>query len=108
MEKLRGKNGETHPLWLAYSPTNPITLFSEIVPPQEEDNQYHILQDNEPFHTSIQLPPPMKRGFSHLHNQTDLNTTSVHIPAGLDPSYVPQRRRRVASKHKETTSQTRI
>ncbi|KAI9260548.1 CP2 transcription factor, partial [Phascolomyces articulosus] len=30
LEKLRGKNGESHPLWLAFSQTQPYTIFCEI------------------------------------------------------------------------------
>ncbi|KAI9253552.1 CP2 transcription factor-domain-containing protein [Sporodiniella umbellata] len=29
LEKLRGKHGEPHPFWLAYSPITPVTLFRE-------------------------------------------------------------------------------
>ncbi|ORZ03258.1 CP2 transcription factor-domain-containing protein [Syncephalastrum racemosum] len=30
LEKLRGKNGETHPFWLAYSQTAPYTVFCDV------------------------------------------------------------------------------
>ncbi|KAI8982124.1 CP2 transcription factor-domain-containing protein [Mycotypha africana] len=42
LEKIRGKNGEPHPLWLAFTPTSAITLFREIVPPDEDDSLYQL------------------------------------------------------------------
>ncbi|KAI8642048.1 CP2 transcription factor-domain-containing protein [Parasitella parasitica] len=127
LEKLRGKSGEPHPLWLAFSPTSPITLFGEIVPPEVSDNHQHQSQPlfeeravlppspvggGYPVHHSsgssnnIHLPPPVptKRSFSNMsHGSNDTNTfTSACAnlpggpPIGLDPTYIPQQRRRIA------------
>lgn len=137
LEKLRGKSGEPHPLWLAFSPTAPVTLFREIVPLDEEEEdannqQFHqmsledprlshyggdntmLLSNLNPHNNSnnILLPPPttMKRTFSGY--QPELNPTTynqggmvagapnalsiVPPPIGIDPTYIPQRRRRIA------------
>ncbi|KAL9555179.1 hypothetical protein MBANPS3_002483 [Mucor bainieri] len=129
LEKLRGKSGEPHPLWLAFSPTSPITLFGELVPPEDDEAHHQQLQSlfeerntlpsaspiggHLPHHASgsssasnnIHLPPPVptKRSFSNLStSSTDMNAFAASLPGGppigLDPTYIPQRRRRVASK----------
>ncbi|KAI8075369.1 CP2 transcription factor-domain-containing protein [Gilbertella persicaria] len=125
LEKLRGKNGEPHPLWLAYSPTLPITLFKEIVPPEEDDIQpsYHSVLDNRsllqqqqqqshmvsPSSSALLLPPPplpsigapnMKRSYSSFSasqaEYPNYQPSFSNLALDIDPSYVPQRRRRIA------------
>ncbi|CAO3622477.1 unnamed protein product [Mucor hiemalis] len=135
LEKLRGKSGEPHPLWLAFSPTAPVTLFREVVPIDEDDEtnsqQFHQLSMEDPrlsmshyggdtssgmllsnaSNSNILLPPPttMKRTFSgyqpeinHTYNPggvvagTPNALSIVPPPIGIDPSYIPQRRRRIA------------
>ncbi|CEP18467.1 hypothetical protein [Parasitella parasitica] len=132
LEKLRGKSGEPHPLWLAFSPTSPITLFGEIVPPENSDNHQHqsqplfeersvlppspVVGGYPVYHPSgnsmnnnnnnIHLPPPIstKRSFSNMsHGSGDINaftSTCANLPGGppigLDPTYIPQQRRRIA------------
>ncbi|KAL7334094.1 hypothetical protein PS15p_202910 [Mucor circinelloides] len=130
LEKLRGKSGEPHPLWLAFSPTSPITLFGELVPPEDDETHHQQLQSSFdernslpsaspigghlPHYASgsssasnnIHLPPPVptKRSFSNMSSSSsnDMNTFAANLPGGppigLDPTYTPQRRRRVASK----------
>ncbi|KAL7334092.1 hypothetical protein PS15p_202910 [Mucor circinelloides] len=128
LEKLRGKSGEPHPLWLAFSPTSPITLFGELVPPEDDETHHQQLQSSFdernslpsaspigghlPHYASgsssasnnIHLPPPVptKRSFSNMSSSSsnDMNTFAANLPGGppigLDPTYTPQRRRRVA------------
>ncbi|KAI7900676.1 CP2 transcription factor-domain-containing protein [Cokeromyces recurvatus] len=101
LEKLRGKSGEPHPLWLAYSPTSPITLFREIVSPDEFDNHPLLLDDHRPMlqmpnnNNGLLLPLPssMKRSF---HNDSLLMGVNNNNTIGIDPNYIPQRRRRLA------------
>ncbi|CAO3679333.1 unnamed protein product [Rhizopus stolonifer] len=97
LEKLRGKNGEPHPLWLAYSPTSPITLFREIVSPEED------VLINPVTNTLLPLPTPMgsvRRSFNgSFQASTDISPTlysHAQFAIGYDPGYAPQRRRRIA------------
>ncbi|GAN00989.1 grainyhead-like protein 1 homolog [Mucor ambiguus] len=129
LEKLRGKSGEPHPLWLAFSPTSPITLFGELVPPEDDEAHHQQLQSlfderntlpsaspigghithhssgSSSANNNIHLPPPVptKRNFSNLSScSSDMNAFAANLPGGppigLDPTYIPQRRRRVAIK----------
>lgn len=110
LEKNRGKSGEPHPLWLAFSPTVPVTLFRELIPPEEEESNYHHLDDvrysqQQPEQSSY--APIMKRSFTSFNNDMhpNYNVPSVTPAAlsilpnavGMDPNYIPQRRRRIAS-----------
>ncbi|KAG1453381.1 hypothetical protein G6F56_007587 [Rhizopus delemar] len=97
LEKLRGKNGEPHPLWLAYSPTSPITLFREIVSPEED------VLINSVTNALLPLPTPMgsvRRSFNgSFQSSTDISPTlysHAQFAIGYDPGYAPQRRRRIA------------
>ncbi|KAI8146862.1 CP2 transcription factor-domain-containing protein, partial [Fennellomyces sp. T-0311] len=146
LEKLRGKNGESHPLWLAFSQTQPYTVFCEVPQTSPAQQQQHELvytrrlsdssnstagrqQHHHPY-----LPPPslsnsfngagVKRQYHTLITPpaTDPaaaaaamaaataptmspgapNPYFMHhapvppMPLDYDPTYVPQRRRRVA------------
>lgn len=121
LEKNRGKNGEPHPLWLAFSPTAPVTLFRELIPPEEEESNHHHhhhLEDTRYSNDILSsvLPPPtsMKRSYSNFQASNDIHhifhspsvmpsaltitpSSSSATPLGLDPNYVPQIRRRIAS-----------
>ncbi|KAI7874274.1 CP2 transcription factor-domain-containing protein [Mucor mucedo] len=125
LEKNRGKNGEPHPLWLAFSPTAPVTLFREVIPPEEEESNHHHLEDGRYSHDILSsvLPPPtsMKRSYSNFQASNDIHNlfhspsvmpsaltiappipapnttnTTTATPIGLDPNYIPQIRRRIA------------
>ncbi|KAI9473548.1 MAG: CP2 transcription factor-domain-containing protein [Benjaminiella poitrasii] len=127
LEKLRGKSGEPHPLWLAYTPTSPITLFRELVPPGEFESHplllvdHHRLMPASSTHANtttttanttngllLPLPTSMKRSFhgellgtnnssSGSSNSSSSNSSSGNnTPLGIDPTYIPQRRRRIA------------
>lgn len=106
LEKNRGKNGEPHPLWLAFSPTVPVTLFREVIPPEDEESNYHHLEDAR-YSQEQSFAPAVKRSFTSFNNeiQNDYTMPSVTPAAlsivpnaiGMDPTYVPQRRRRIAS-----------
>ncbi|GAA5808212.1 hypothetical protein MFLAVUS_001597 [Mucor flavus] len=105
LEKNRGKNGEPHPLWLAFSPTVPVTLFREVIPPEDEESNYHHLEDAR-YSQEQSFAPAVKRSFTSFNNeiQNDYTMPSVTPAAlsivpnaiGMDPTYVPQRRRRIA------------
>ncbi|EPB81590.1 hypothetical protein HMPREF1544_11682 [Mucor circinelloides 1006PhL] len=111
LEKLRGKSGEPHPLWLAFSPTSPITLFGELVPPEDDETHHQQLQSSFdersslpsaspigghlPHYASgsssasnnIHLPPPVptKRSFSNMSSSSssnDMNTFAANLPGG--------------------------
>ncbi|KAG1178659.1 hypothetical protein G6F70_002892 [Rhizopus microsporus] len=115
LEKLRGKNGEPHPLWLAYSPTSPVTVFRELVTPEEDmaEDMHRRGLIASPGSSNILLPlpspvpapvnfmpGPMRRSFSTSFQPVpavDMHYPfSAQVPIGYDPSYVPQRRRRIA------------
>lgn len=120
MEKLRGKNGEPHPLWLAYSPTSPVTVFRELVTPEEDmaEDMHRRGLIASPSSSNILLPlpspvpapvnfmpGPMRRSFSTSFQPApavDMHYPfPAQVPIGYDPSYVPQRRRRIASKREK-------
>ncbi|RCH80181.1 grainyhead-like, partial [Rhizopus azygosporus] len=115
LEKLRGKNGEPHPLWLAYSPTSPVTVFRELVTPEEDmaEDMHRRGLIASPSSSNILLPlpspvpapvnfmpGPMRRSFSTSFQPApavDMHYPfPAQVPIGYDPSYVPQRRRRIA------------
>jgi hypothetical protein len=96
-----------------------VTLFTEIVPPDEDISHYQyssslLLEDTKApiqpvtHSPSILLPPPtsIKRNYSHFAQQQRKGSSStsptdfapISAPLGIDPTYIPQRRRRVASK----------
>ncbi|KAG1159671.1 hypothetical protein G6F37_004681 [Rhizopus arrhizus] len=107
LEKLRGKNGEPHPLWLAYSPISPITVFREIVSPEQDAPPADVINNSVllplPSSTTPSAFPPnsMRRNFSNTFqsDSADLNHSFYSHAAfaiGYDPGYTPQRRRRIA------------
>lgn len=73
---------------MAYTQIHPVTLFTEKVPPEEENT----LAD--PLSYAFRLPVP-KQGKRRLESHpSPLASSSLEF----DPTYVPQRRRRIASK----------
>ncbi|KAJ8660266.1 hypothetical protein O0I10_004128 [Lichtheimia ornata] len=132
LEKLRGKNGEPHPMWLGYLQTQPYTVlcaFASSSPPplthphhllQQQQQQYHDHYRRFNEHTTVSslpmtpttttqgvgvkrpydmtpgggvtIPPPPSSAAAQ-HQQPYFMPPTV---TDMDPSYVPQQRRRTA------------
>ncbi|EIE84386.1 hypothetical protein RO3G_09096 [Rhizopus delemar RA 99-880] len=99
LEKLRGKNGEPHPLWLAYSPISPITVFREIVSPEQDAPPADVINNSVllplPSSTTPSAFPPnsMRRSFSNTFqpDSTDLNHTFYsHAPFAIGAQFINQ------------------
>ncbi|KAG2224932.1 hypothetical protein INT45_010881 [Circinella minor] len=170
LEKLRGKNGESHPLWLAFSQTQPYTVFCEmsssspvmqqqpstpqdlafarrlsdsssstskphrggpIVSQQQQHHHHYLpppLSNNTSFNNGTSagmkrsypsqplMTPPAGADPNAAASMTVVGTSSMSpsgttsnpyfmhhsgmppptMPIDYDPTYVPQRRRRIA------------
>ncbi|KAI8983591.1 CP2 transcription factor-domain-containing protein [Pilobolus umbonatus] len=111
LEKIRGKNGESHPLWLAFSSTLPITQFREIDYTMEDNNNNSLLHSrhldagqSEQYSilNSMQLPlpsiPSLKKSMPHLspNEYHNLYSQLNGFPLDIDPTYLPQKRQRKA------------
>lgn len=88
-----------------------------MIPPEEEENNHHHMMEYPPHDLMNGLPPlpnpgmtggglGMKRSFSNYSTFSDYPASAplsalsiVSTPIGIDPSYIPQRRRRIASKY---------
>ncbi|KAI8388008.1 CP2 transcription factor-domain-containing protein [Radiomyces spectabilis] len=102
LEKLRGKNGEAHPLWLTHSQTQAFTLFREI--PASATEEKNLLLPNE-SPQAMTLPPPtvpcrgIKRpSCSPAEEDVQFHPSLRYMMPSLDvdPTYIPQCRRRIA------------
>lgn len=86
-------NGDASPSLLFQSNTSPVTLFTEIVSPNEQETVPSYMV--QPYPQALQLPPPtsMKRSFSQTQSYPSYPTG-----LGMVPPFMPSRRRRIASK----------
>ncbi|CAO3593685.1 unnamed protein product [Absidia cylindrospora] len=96
LEKLRGKNGEPHPLWLTYSHAVPYTLFNKLdtldvynppeqlvtsSPSQQQQKRYHQQQQQQ--QQTSPPPPPLA-----------MTTTSFPLPSSLSSPPLMQQQKR--------------
>ncbi|KAI7877406.1 hypothetical protein K492DRAFT_213023 [Lichtheimia hyalospora FSU 10163] len=124
LEKLRGKNGEPHPMWLGYLQTQPYTVLCSFASstPAQSTHPHHLLQQqyHDPyrrlnehalFPSSLPVTPTQQGGvgIKRPYDMTPTTATSG-IPSSsssqpyfmpptvtdMDPSYIPQQRRRTA------------
>ncbi|KAG0174279.1 hypothetical protein DFQ30_005053 [Apophysomyces sp. BC1015] len=104
LEKLRGKHGEPHPLWLTYAQSKPYTIFTEIpssppvcVMPPNQTLLSHAQEGSSTVVTGTKRP----RQLTHSPTKTSpvafsTNPGYTYNAVDVDPTYVPQQRRRIA------------
>ncbi|RUP43960.1 CP2 transcription factor-domain-containing protein [Jimgerdemannia flammicorona] len=106
LEKMRGKNGESHPLWLMYAQAHPVTVFAEtpggVGTCSDEDDNLHLsdglaslesepeVENNNPNLSLIPSSLTMNGKRSRKFDQYGEDYLD------LDPNYVPQARKRKA------------
>ncbi|KAF7727931.1 grainyhead-like [Apophysomyces ossiformis] len=107
LEKLRGKHGEPHPLWLTYTQTKPYTIFTEI--PSSPllctiPSNPMLLPQETTVPSMTNTTTGLKRARQSSHSPTQ-QTSALSFPTSpcfgynavdVDPAYVPQPRRRIA------------
>lgn len=99
-----GKNGESHPLWLMYAQSHPVTIFAETPVGNIDDEENLHLSDmaNLESESDVEsnsnlslLPAPLTINGKRARKFDQFGGEFMD-PLDLDPTYVPHTRKRKA------------